>query len=93
MNLRTTAVVQEEEMIENAKQVLTSMGEKLTKSEARRFGAFSYKMKCYLTPSDLYVSFHEYSMEHKNFIKFYLPGVKSEHYLLLDIILYSFRYF
>ena len=62
MNLRTTAVVQEEEMIENAKQVLTSMGEKLTKSEARRFGAFSYKMKYYVrsfTPSDLYVSFHE----------------------------------
>ena len=48
MNLRTTAVVQEEEMIENAKQVLTSMGEKLTKSEARRFGAFSYKMKYYV---------------------------------------------
>ena len=38
----------EEEMIENAKQVLTSMGEKLTKSEARRFGVFSYKMKYYV---------------------------------------------
>ena len=48
MNLRTTAVVQEEEMIENAKQVLTSMGEKLTKSEARRFSVFSYKMKYYV---------------------------------------------
>ena len=43
MNLRTTAVVQEEEIIENAKQVLTSMGEKLTKSEARRFGVFVMK--------------------------------------------------
>ena len=48
MNLRTTAVVQEEEIIDNEKQVLTSMGEKLTKSEARRFGAFSYKMKYYV---------------------------------------------
>jgi len=62
LNLRTTAVVQEEEIIENAKQVLTSMGEKLTKSEARRFGAFCYKMKyyvCSLLPSDLYVSLHK----------------------------------
>ena len=62
MNLRTTAVVQEEKIIENAKQVLTSMGEKLTKSEARRFGAFSYKMKyyvCSLSHSDLCVGFHE----------------------------------
>ena len=46
--MRTTAVVQDEEIIENAKQVLTSMGEKLTKSEARRFGVFSYKMKYYV---------------------------------------------
>ena len=41
MTLRTTAAMQEEEIMANAKQVLTSMGEKLTKSEARRFGAFS----------------------------------------------------